>query len=155
MTTTLHRPVAGLDQVRAFLDQGHPDKALDALNKMRDHSPPAANARAVCLMRLGHADQAVSIYRSMLLASGVIIRENAPVTYVVNFATALLLAGNPAGAVATLDDLHQPDHPSAVRLRGAIARWRKSLGFKRRLLLAVTGDAPGEPVRLDFPPGEL
>jgi len=39
MTTTLHRPIKGLDLVRALVDEGHADKALDALNKLNDHAP--------------------------------------------------------------------------------------------------------------------
>lgn len=154
MSTKQSGPANGLEQVRSLLEEGHVDKALDTLNKLKDRAPWAENARAVCLMRLGHPDRAISIYRSMLLINGVILRQDAPVVFVVNFATALLLAGNVSGALDMLNEAHQPDHPSVARVRVAIDRWRKSLGFFQRLAFAA-GTTPDKPVPLDFPPGEV
>lgn len=143
-----------LEHVRDLLNRGEAEKALESLSRATTPSPDVSNARAVCLMRLGHCERAVAVYQEMLLKGGVTVDPKAPVKHVVNFATALLLAGNVAGGISVLDDLGRTDHPGALRLRAAVQRWRKSLGIIRRLLFAVYGAVPEKPVVLDFPPGE-
>ncbi len=143
-----------LEHVRGLLDRGEPEKAFEALKGNTAPSPDVSNARAVCLMRLGRPDSAVAIYQDLLLKGGVAVDPKAPVVHVVNFATALVLAGNTAAALRALDALGRTDHPSAARLRAAIGRWRSSLGIFRRFLLAAYGAVPEKPVVLDFPPGE-
>jgi hypothetical protein len=106
-------------------------------------------------MRLGRADRAVAIYQQMLLKGGVTVDPGAPVGYVVNFATALLLSGNTDGGIDVLDNMGRTDYPGAQRLRDAVSRWRRSLGFGRRILFALYAGAPKPPVVLDFPPGEV
>ncbi|MBN2582035.1 MAG: hypothetical protein JXL80_03135 [Planctomycetes bacterium] len=154
MTTTLHNTATVLDRVREHLDQGQPQKALDVLNRCQDQSPPADNARAVCLMRLGRPQLAIPIYRRLLLTSGVIMRQDAPVMFRVNFATALLMTGNLDGTEAILTELRHSDDPGAIRLRETIARWRQSLRPLRRLLAAM-GMPPEGAIPLDFPPGRV
>ena len=149
-----HASVVTLEHVRDLLDRGEAEKAFEELSRTRDSSPDVDNARAVCLMRLGRPECAVAIYQAMLLKGGVAADPSAPVEYVVNFATALLLAGNTAGGIRMLDALGRTDHPSASRLRAAVARWRTSLGILRRLLFAAYGAVPAKPVVLDFPPGD-
>ncbi len=153
--TTTHKPLSTLDQVRPLIDQGDFRKALDVLERTRDLSPGAENARAVCLMRLGHPDAAVSIFQRLLLHGGVTIRDDASDLHIINFATALFLTQNPRGALDALDELHQPDAPAALQLRTAITRWRKSLNILQRLAFIAYGTAPNKPVLLDFPPGQM
>lgn len=153
MTKKMQQVAEGLEQVRALLEQGHCAKALELL-RSKDRSPWAENARAVCLMRLGQPQQAVSIYRSLLLRSDVLIREDAPAVFVVNFATALLLTGNIAGAISTLEEMPQKNDPGAGRLRKAIDRWRKSLSIVERLRFFFSDELANRPVRLDFEPGK-
>lgn len=153
MSTGLPESNATLQRVRDLLNEGRPDQALNVLNRTKDHSHWAENARGVCLMRLGYPDRAVWVYRSFLLVNGTAIWEDAPTVFVVNFATAMLLSGNMQGAVITLDELHQPDDPGVNRLRGAIDRWRQSQGVLRRIWYAIVG-MPDKPIDLDFPPGE-
>src|SRR4051812_5805649 len=87
--------VAGvLDSVESLLHAGRPQQALDLLASARFSSPWAANATAVCLLRLGRAERAVELLRDLVLsAGGVCLRPDAPSTFKINFATALLAAG--------------------------------------------------------------
>ena len=153
----MSNPHAGvlLDQVRQMLGRGEAQKALDVIGRAKSSSQEIDNARAVCLMRLGRPEAAVTIYQGMLLRGGVTVDPAAPVKHVVNFATALLLAGNTAGGLAVLDGLGRTAHPAAVRLREAVDRWRESIGFGRRFLFAAYGAAPARRVEPDSPPGEV
>lgn len=99
MSTGLPESNATLQRVRDLLNEGRPDQALNVLNRTKDHSHWAENARGVCLMRLGYPDRAVWVYRSFLLVNGTAIWEDAPTVFVVNFAAAMLLSGNMQGAV--------------------------------------------------------
>jgi hypothetical protein len=144
--------VVGLKDVREFLAQDRVPEAISALSRTADRSAWFENARAVCYMRLGQPEKAVSIYRSLLLGGGVVVRQSAPVTFKANFATALLLAGNTEGGITILDEIGQSDDASVGRLRDAVARWRKSLNLVQRIL-AAAGAPPAKPVLLDFAPG--
>ena len=149
-----NQPQSGLEQARALLTEGRPDKALEVLARTKDASAAADNARAVCLMRMGQAAKAVPIYRALLFGGGVTLRKDAPPAYVANYVTALLLIGNAVDAIDLLDDLRGPDTPGTTRLRAAVAQWKKSLGLFRRLLLSLSTYTPAKPFVLDFPAGE-
>jgi hypothetical protein len=72
--------------------------------------------------------------------------------WIVNFATALILRGDVDAGRSALRWLKDPNHPGALRLRGAIEACEKSLGagvrFKR-----LFGGGSEQPIALDFPPG--
>lgn len=142
-----------LDDARALLAAGDSAGALQLLERVADGSPAVRNARGVCLMRLGQIDQAVTLYRDLLLQDGsVVVAPRAPARFKANYATALLLAGNAGGGLEVLSSLNGETWPELERLLAAVARWRRSLGLFQRLLTAC-GCPPSRPVPLDFPPG--
>ena len=121
------------------------------------HDTQVRNVLGVCLMRLGRIDEAVKIYRSFVLQPGTVYeRANVSGAAKRNFATALLLKGLPSGAVTVLDDMHDPEHPMAVRLYSALKRWEKSLSWFRWLDWKINAIHPANcNVPIDFEPGEL
>ncbi len=113
------------------------------------------NAQAVCLMRTGHADEAVRIYRTLVLDNtGLFMRENLPVVYKTNYAFALLLSGHIGGGIAISKELANVDHPSVHKLRAAIEAWKAKLSVLQKVGLAL-GLEPKRPLELDFAPGDL
>lgn len=142
-----------LGRVEQQLQAEGPRKALEALDRAKASGPWAANARAVCLLRLGEAGRALEVFRG-LVQSGAGLRDDAPTAFKVNYATAQLLAGNLTGCIVTLGQTRDEGHPSVQRLRAALRRWRSGLSFweKARSLLGFDVD---KPVELGFPPGEL
>lgn len=141
-------------QVRGLLDCGQPKEAASLLLRAPSRSPELQNALGVCWMRSGDVERALDLYRRTVLHNGVCFRSDATPKSLVNYATALLRAGNVAGCLAVLDETPR-DAPGAARLREAIARWRRSLGLIRRISVALNGAHSGAHVPLGFPPGEL
>lgn len=115
------------------------------------------NALGVCLIRAGHVDKAVDVFRSFVLMPGTVL-ERSDVSNAAkrNFATALLMKGIPSGALSVLAEIRDPDHPMALRLEAAIKHWEKSLSWFRRLDWKLNGVEPANcRVILDFEPGEF
>lgn len=131
-------------------------KLNDALTLARSrHDADMKNAQGICLMRKGHADEAVRIYRTLVLDNtGLFLRENLPVVYKTNYALALMLSGHPGGGLSVLEELGDVDHPSVHKLRQAMDAWKAKLNFLQKIGLAM-GLEPKRPVELDFPPGDL
>lgn len=129
--------------------------AVNLLAAGRD--PQIRDTLGVCLMRMGNADKAVDVFRSFVLMPGTVLeRPEVSNASKRNFATALLMRGFPSGALSVLAEIHDPDHPMAVRLYAAIKQWEKSLPWYRRLDWKVNGVEPSKcTVPLDFEPGEL
>ncbi len=145
-----------LERVRQLLDDGKPDKAVEILRRAGSDSPVVRNAYAVCLMRMGETEKAVTVYRRLLLPDdGVVLRHDAPVLFKTNFAIALLLENNVAGCIDILNDMKDERSPGVQRLRDAVARWRKSVGWFRWLAVTRFGMSVTRPVTLDFAPGEI
>lgn len=85
-------------------------------------------------MRLGRIAAAVATYRSFVLKSGCTwTRPELPDLYRVNFATALLLHGHPAGCLSILAEVRDPGDPAVASLRAEVAAWEKSLSWWHRL----------------------
>jgi hypothetical protein len=106
-------------------------------------------------MRLGNVKVAVDVYRGLVLSSGgLILRQDVPVVYKTNYATALLLSGNVSGCQRVLNEVNDQSSPPVQRLRDAIHGWVKGMSFWQRLNW-WTGGTPTHPVVLNFPPGEL
>ena len=115
------------------------------------------NTLGVCLMRMGKVDSAVEVFRSFVLMPGTVI-ERSDVNHASkrNFATALIMKGYPSGALDVLAETHDSDHPMAVRLRDAIARWEKSLSLLRWIDWKLNHIEPKNcHVPLNFEPGEF
>ena len=150
-----HQNAIDLDRVRALLNEGTPDAALQLIGTGRDEPPAVKNAHAVCLLRLGQAEPAIRLLRQLVLPNEVFsIPPDIPDTYKLNFATALLMEGNIDGCLNALSALKNRDHPTAKKLRAALDRWRKGLSFGQRFKLSM-GSVPDVPIALGFPPGEL
>ena len=132
------------------------EKALK-LATSAGHIPDVRNAKGVCLLRLGRFEEAVAVYRELVVNPGTTsMRPGVPTVYKTNFATALLLAGNVSGCQQTLDEMAEEQHPTVQRLRTAIQRWQKSLSLWQKINWRVGGIEPGNrPATIDFTPGEL
>lgn len=147
-------PPGLLQQIAELLEAGQPKKALDVLARSKDHSPWSTNAIAVCLLRLGQAEQAVELFRNLVLSGSLLLRPEVPTAWKVNFATALLMTDNLAGCIQMLRDLREEDHPSVQRLRKAIRQWEEELSLWEKIQWHLGGQ-PARGVPLDFLPGEL
>jgi hypothetical protein len=145
-----------LARVAECLDQGKAGEALEAIGRSRQSAPQVDNARAVCLMRLDRADEAVKVLRNLLFPRDSInVDEGSPLAFRLNFATGLLLTSNVAGAKEFLAAIPRgQDSPMLVKLRESIRQWKANLPVHWKLL-TLLGIYPGKPVVLDFPPGEL
>jgi Flp pilus assembly protein TadD len=140
-------------KVCRYLETGKLDEAL-TLARSR-HDADMKNAQGVCLMRMGKADEAVRIYRTLVLDNtGLFLRQDLPVVYKTNYAISLLLSGHPAGAIEILKELSEVDHPRVQKLRSAIGGWKSQLNIFQKLGLAL-GVEPKRPVQLEFAPGDL
>lgn len=140
--------------VQKLLDAGRPKDAVELIRKFGASSPELSNAYGVALMRAGETAKAVDVYRGLCVGeSGFCLKADLPTDFVANYATALLLANNVSGCVATLREITEPGDPYVVKLRAAIRGWRRTLGWWRRLAFDWYGVEPDRPVPLDFPPG--
>jgi tetratricopeptide (TPR) repeat protein len=144
------------DRVLRHVANGNYQKALDLL-RAAGREPRLRNVIGVCLMRLGRIDEAVRIYRDLVLTAGCTwLRPDIPLVYKINYATSLALAGHPAGCLEILSDLKADEHPVVRDLRGAIKRWEKDLSFWQRLNWRFGRIEPkNSPVVMDTAPGEF
>ncbi len=142
------------EQIEKLLQAGQPKKALDVLARAKVHSPWSTNAVAVCLLRLGQAEQAVELFRNLVLSGSLFLRSDVPTAWKVNFAIALLMTDNLPGCIQVLRDIHEEGHPSVQRLRNTIRQWEKELSLWEKIQWHLGGQ-PARRVRLDCPLGEL
>lgn len=116
-----------------------------------------SNTLGVCLMRSGQIDEALKVYRALLLMPGTTqLRPEADDLCRINFATALMLHGLPSGALEVLNELQSPQLPAAELIRAAIEKWSRTLPLWRRLDWKFNRiDPRGTHVPIDFEPGEF
>lgn len=146
--------ISPLDQVRLLLSEGKPKEAMEAIQQSRQRSAAMENARAVCLMRLGQAEQALRILRDLVYPRGSLaIPDDTPAMYQANYATALLLTGSVAPAAEIVAAIGDRDNPAVKKARAAIRQWKRSIGLAGRLAFLL-GVQPNRAVRLEFPPGD-
>jgi hypothetical protein len=144
-----------LGKAEVYLQDGQPGRAIDLLARAKSPSPWVTNALGVCQLRQGNARLAIEVFRGLVLGSGgLILREDVPVVFKTNFATALLAGGNLAGCLRILDEIHDEQDPAVRRIRAAVERWQDGLSFWEKVRWALGGDPP-RPVVLAFPPGDL
>lgn len=143
-----------LARVGKALDEQDAERALAMVNRTKLASPWVRNAIGVCQLRLGLTDTAVSTFRSMVVSDNLMIRPDALCVCRINYAVALLLAGNMGGCLNMLAELGDVKHPGVEKLRVALERWKAGLSFWQKIQWAI-GNELNEPVKLDFPPGEL
>jgi hypothetical protein len=136
--------------------EGRCDKALSLLNRAKGRDDQIVNAIGVCLLRQGRFEEAVPLFRRLVLAPGCTWMRSAPTAYKTNYATALLLSQRPAGCLEILGELHCEKDPTVQRLRAAIKRWESQLTFWQRLNWWLGRIEPSNrTVPLDFPPGDF
>ena len=122
------------------------------------HDLQVRNLLGICLMRIGEYEQAVQVFRQVVLAPGGIqLRTDIDNCWKRNFATALLLKGLPSGALEVLAEI--PDDVDSLRtaqIRSAIVKWEKTLSLFRWLDWKLNKIEPRNcRVPIDFEPGEL
>ena len=149
------RPAGAADlltRVDALLREGRPREALALLPAAGP--PRLRNARGVCMLRLGRPREAVEVLRDLVFnPDGFGIRPDAEPVFQANYATALLLDGNPDGFFGILGGIPERTHPAVARLDDAIRRWKAGMTFWQRVGSALGVGGPR--FTLNFPPGEL
>ena len=158
-STSRTAPTDALNQkLREIVRLAEAGQLEAALEKCTSSDIPAMelrNARAVCLMRLGRSEEALTLYRGFVLHPGCTwLKSDLPAYIAANFATTILLCGRPLGCEAVLSEIADQEHPSVRRLRTVLQQWRSSLPFVARLK-RLLGLEPDVPVPLDFSPGEF
>ena len=132
--------------------------ALMANSSRADHSSRAEtgitwNAAGVCKLRLGNVEAAIETFRKLVVAGSIHLRDDIPPAFTLNFAAALLAAGNIDGFLSALAEVGDR-HPTAGRYREAYRRWRASLSPWQKLRMAL-GGRPSREFAVDFPLGEV
>ena len=148
------KSAAVIDHVRELLAQGRPQDALKFIDHLGRKDREMENARGVCLMRLGKAEEAVSVLRDVAFGGNVCMPADTPAVYRLNFATAMLLVNLKGAAMPILSSLGDRDCPEAAKVKDAIRRWFRSLNFFQRCCCRI-GFYPRNAVNIDFPPGEV
>ena len=144
-----------LEKVEELLAQGQPGAALARISSSRLSSPWLTNAAGVCQLRLGNAKIAVDTFRNLVLtAGGLVLRDDVPAVFKINFATALLADGNLSGGLRVLDEIRDEGHPAVREIRDAIRRWKESMTLAQMLWWSIGGQPP-RPLVLDFALGRL
>jgi hypothetical protein len=145
------------DRIMEEAASGRCDLALGVANVHGVQDPLVANAKGVCLLRLGRTSEAVSLYRSLLFAPGCSsMRHDRPAYIKLNYATALLVAGRPDACLDVLQEMDDDQSTTAERLREAIRRWEVTLSFGQKLDWWINHVAPsGRTVPIDFTPGDF
>ena len=138
-----------------YANAGQFEQAIRHLTASHLNNDSIRNARGVCLMRMGKSDDAVRLFRSLVLMPGCTwMMPDTPVIYRTNFATSLLITGRRAGCLSCLLEMAERDHPSVVRLRTAISEWEHRLTWWQWLSWKL-GLEPKLPVSMSFPPGDF
>jgi hypothetical protein len=145
-----------LKTVQLLLDAKQISEALAIAAPNRQLHPLLENAVGVCLLRAGDLAGALAIFRALADASerrGT--RAELPVAISANLATTLLLAGDMAGTVHVLHELHGTGHAAVGRLWKAIYAWEAGMTASQAKLWRFFEISPKRPVVLAFPPGDL
>jgi hypothetical protein len=144
-----------LGQVGRLLAEGQPAAALERIRRSRLRSPWLTNAAGVCQLRLGNATVAVDAFRGLVLAAGgLVLRDDVPAVFKVNYAAALLAGGNLPGGLRALDEAGDEGYPAVPQLRDAVRRWKGGMTPWQKLWWSV-GGRPPRPLVLDFALGCL
>lgn len=156
--TPQQQPAVAPNMQRAIqqIAAGKYQRALELLTPAQ-RDDRTRNTRGVCLIRLGRIEDAIRLFRELVLQGGCTwTRPDLPTVYKTNFATALLLGGHSDGCMDILRDLKDENHPSVLRLQAAVKQWTKTLSWWQRLNWWLGKIAPSNrPVTLDFPPGDF
>jgi len=143
-----------IERVKSLLEQDKVLEALDFVNHLGQETALIKNARGVCLLRLGRGEAAVSEFREITFRGFMCVPSDTPVVYQTNFATAMLMANQKAGAIELINRLDNSQHAAVVKIKSAIDQWKRGLNPLRRFLCKVDV-YPNKAVQIDFVPGDL
>ncbi|XZE56463.1 hypothetical protein SH139x_002577 [Planctomycetaceae bacterium SH139] len=131
-------------------------QAYDALS-LFPHSKVVAHARGFCALRAGLISEAVNIFRGICLNPGTtVVRFDTEDALRINYATAILLAGSPCGALDILFDVQNRQSAAVMAIENSIDGWAKQLSFWRWLDWKINRiDPPSACVPLAFAPGVM
>ena len=121
--------------------------------------PQLQNVRGVCLLRTGQVDDALMLFRGIALQTGgVSVRKDCPPLIAINFATALLLSGHPAGCLEVLRELpaslSTAEAEAVAQLGRALRNWEGRLSWWGWIDWKINRIASGRvSVRLEGEPG--
>jgi tetratricopeptide (TPR) repeat protein len=155
-----HRNLSRTDEILRKIEPcvaaGHYAKAVALLSSV-GADPQLLNAKGVCLLRMGKYDEAVRLYKNLVLTPGCTwMRRDLPTVYKTNYATALLLSGRPGGSLEMLDEIGDEQNPTVRRLRSAIQHWEARLSLWQRLNWRFGRIAPSNrPLSIDFEAGDF
>lgn len=135
----------------------HYDKAISLSGRQGGQDMEIVNARGVCLMRTGRYDEAVALFRNLVLQPGCTwMRKERPVHFKTNFATALLLIGHPSGCLDMLHELGGEAPATTEALRAAVKKWESGLSWLSWLDWKINRIDPKNcTVPISFEPGEF
>ena len=123
---------AKFDLVKHWVGKGDYQRALQTL-PVDSRDAEIRNCRAVCLIRMHQFEAAVDLLRADVLNAGTMaVKEKVAEHIKINFATALLFGGHPAGALDVLSELNRESHPDVQVLRTAIDQWMEQMSWFRR-----------------------
>jgi hypothetical protein len=140
-------------QVLNSIERGDYGAACGALRALA-RSRLVRHLLGVCLIRDGRIGEAVEVFRALCLNPGsTVIRVDADDLLKINYATALLLAGIPGGALDILAEVDDHSRKEEIVMRAAIDEWVRHLSFWRRIGWKLKGvDPPNATVPIS---GEL
>ena len=155
MSSARLSPAVVLARVDVCLRQNQPEAAMAVLTASGMSCPDARNAWGVCLLRLGQAGQARSVFCDLVFpGNAYAVPESVPLEYRVNYATALLMERNVSVGIDTLRAIPDQGHPEVAALWKAVNQWRRQVGFLGRLGMLI-GRCPSVAVPLGPCPGVL
>jgi len=142
------------DPIANLIEAGHFEAAKAKLRSR--HDPRSQNALGVCLLRTGQAENAVRVFRSLVLdRTGLFFKEQAPIHHKTNFAYALMMSGHIVGGLNVLGELKAEQNSHGLRrLREAVDFWKSTLSWRQRIGLSLGLD-PNRPFAPPPPVGDL
>jgi Flp pilus assembly protein TadD len=145
------------ERIDSLLNDGKPQAALELIIKSKQKNPAMENVRAVCLMRSGKFQEAVTVLTELVFPGRTVgVAGGLPVVYLTNLAVSMLKVNNTEGALLLFQQVEQedPNHPAVVKLSRMIGTWKRSLNIFQRLLLSM-GITPRKPVAVENADGDL
>ncbi|MFA5553720.1 MAG: hypothetical protein WCZ89_00460 [Phycisphaerae bacterium] len=154
MSTVKTKSAVSIDHVRDLLNQGLAYQALQYIEHSGQKTQVMENAKAVCLLRNGKTEQAVSLLKDIVFQGKICVPPETPLLYQINFALAMLVVNNKDFALLLLAKPEVRNHPQAAKLIDAVNKWRKSLTLLEKFCYHI-GIYSRKPVKIDFPAGEV
>ena len=148
-------PRNSLEHINKLIVENEIEKAMGMLNRIADKSPNYQNARAVCAMRSGKAEEAVRILSPVVYPGGtVVINSAVPDKIKLNLAEAMFLAGNIAGGISLIENSKE-ESEHRRKLEETFKKWKQSLPLVKRFWVYLGLLPYNKGIFIDYPLGEL